>query len=164
MMWFYLWKIKFDAWTVHICCLHHYCPRIRHISWEFFAIDSLGQIGRVAFLAELGENLGRDGLKYWPSWIPLADSVKLAELSFFGRVGCKSWPRWVKILAELDSIGRVVQPPKKRCFLRFFRFFRVKIFLSAKSKFSLSKNFLMPFTDFENSNFISSYDEKSLKL
>ena len=33
----------------------------------FFAIDSLGQIGRVAFLAELGENLGRDGLKYWPS-------------------------------------------------------------------------------------------------
>ena len=68
--------------TVHICCLHNFFLRIRHISGVFFF-----QLAAYLNLAELSENLGRDGLIYWPSWIPLADLVKLAEVSFFGRVG-----------------------------------------------------------------------------
>ena len=32
--------------TVHICCLHHFFLRIRHISGVFFPIGSLVKIGR----------------------------------------------------------------------------------------------------------------------
>ena len=39
----------------------------------------------------------------------LAESVKLAEFLYWP--SRTNWPSWTEILAELDSVGRVVQPP-----------------------------------------------------